>query len=423
MKLPGRVALHSIWPLAMLAMGSAAQSRTLDEAIAAALVHAPEITAADADADAARARLEQARAGRLPTAAVSGTIGYGRLDPQGFFGLGAANVIPRSAQITIEQSLFTGGRVSAGIGQATAEIAGAEASRISTRTQLILAATQAYGDVLTAGRMVDQYDRLVGETTEIERQARLRYRAGESPSTDVSQARARLAEARAGQARAQGMLVSAKAHFSNLTGLEATGLKPLPANPPVPATLDEAMEAARHNNPILAQAEAGLRAARAAARGASAERLPTVGAFAEGASVRDQFFPGYRADSATVGVRARWDLLTGGRVSGKIAEASSKVRAADARLIAARAQLEEQVISAFQDVRTMQLIEKAAGDQSTATAQALESVRYEVRVGMKPQLDLLDAEREVLAAQTSMERARTDRIVAAYRLMALLGRP
>jgi outer membrane protein len=219
------------------------------------------------------------------------------------------------------------------------------------------------------------------------------------------------------------MQVTARTHFSNLTGLDATGLEPLPANPPVPATLVEAMDAAQHNNPVLAQAEAGLRAARAAARGASAERLPTVGAFAEGSSVRDQFFPGYRADSATVGVRARWDLLTGGRVSGKIAEASSKVRAADARLIAARTQLEEQVISAFQDVRTMQLIEKAAGDQSTATAQALESVRYEVRVGMKPQLDLLDAEREVLAAQTSMERAHTDRIVAAYRLMALLGRP
>jgi outer membrane protein len=423
MNLPGRVALHSIWPLAMLAMGSAAQSRTLDEAIAAALVHAPEIAAADADADAARARLEQARAGRLPTAAITGTIGYGRLDPQGFFGLGAANVIPRAAQITIEQPLFTGGRVSAGIGEAQAGIASAEGSRTSTRTQLIVATTQAYGDVLTTGRMVEQYDRLAGETMEIERQARLRFRAGESPSTDVSQARARLAEAHAGQARAQGMQVTARTHFSNLTGLDATGLEPLPANPPVPATLVEAMDAAQHNNPVLAQAEAGLRAARAAARGASAERLPTVGAFAEGSSVRDQFFPGYRADSATVGVRARWDLLTGGRVSGKIAEASSKVRAADARLIAARAQLEEQVISAFQDVRTMQLIEKAAGDQSTATAQALESVRYEVRVGMKPQLDLLDAEREVLAAQTSMERAHTDRIVAAYRLMALLGRP
>jgi outer membrane protein len=422
MKLSGRVALNSIWPFAMLAMGSAAQSRTLDEAIAAALVHAPEIAAADADADGARARLEQARAGRLPTAAVSGTIGYGRLDPQGFFGLGAANVIPRAAQITIEQPLFTGGRVSAGIGEAQAGIAGAEASRTNTRTQIVIAATQAYGDVLTAGHMVEQYDRLAGETMEIERQARLRYRAGESPSTDVSQAAARLAEADAGQARAHGMLVTARAHFSNLTGLEATGLEALPANPTVPATLDEAMEAAQHNNPMLALAEAGLRAAQAAARGAGAERLPTVGAFAEGASVRDQFFPGYRADSATVGVRARWDLFTGGRVSGKISEASSKVRAADARLIAARTQLEEQVVSAFQNVRTTQLIEKAAGDQSTATAQALESVRYEVRVGMKPQLDLLDAEREVLAAQTSIARARTDRIVAAYRLMALLGR-
>jgi outer membrane protein len=85
-------------------------------------------------------------------------------------------------------------------------------------------------------------------------------------------------------------------------------------------------------------------------------------------------------------------------------------------------QVEEQVISAFQDVRTAQLVEQAAADQASAAAQALESVRHEVRVGMKPQLDLLDAERESIAAEAGAARAGTDRIVAAYRLLSLLGR-
>jgi outer membrane protein len=270
--------------------------------------------------------------------------------------------------------------------------------------------------------MVDLYGRLVIQTTEIERQARLKFRAGESPSTDVSQAGARLAEARAGLARAQGMQVSSQAHFRNLTGLEPVDLQPLPSNPVLPATLDEAMDAATRNNPALAQSEASLRAAQAASRGARAERLPTVGAFAEGASVRDQFFPDYRADSATVGIRARWELFSGGRVSGKVAETDSNVRAADARVRAMRMQVEEQVISAFQDVRTAQLVEQAATDQASAAAQALDSVRHEVRVGMKPQLDLLDAERESIAAEAGAARAGTDRIVAAYRLLSLLGR-
>lgn len=417
-----RIARLMLWLVAPLAASGAAHATTLAEALAAAAAHAPEIAAADADADAARARLDQARAGRLPTATLSGTIGYGRLDPRGFFGLGAANVTPRAAQMTVEQPLFTGGRVGAGIDQARAGIAGAEAGRSGTRGQLVMAVTQAYGDVLTAARMVDLYGRLITQTTEIERQARLKFRAGESPSTDVAQAGARLAEARAGLARAQGMRVSAAAHFRNLTGLEPVDLQPLPVNPALPATLDEAMDAATHNNPALAQAEAGLRAAQAAARGARAERLPTIGAFAEGATVRDQFFPDYRADSATVGIRARWELFSGGRVSGKVAETDSGVRAADARLRGVRMQVQEQVISAFQDVRTAQLVEQAATDQATAAAQALDSVRQEVRVGMKPQLDLLDAERESIAAEAGAARAATDRIVAAYRLLSLLGR-
>lgn len=417
-----RLAHLMLWLAAPLVVCSAAQATTLDEALAAAIAHAPEIAAADADADAAKARLEQAKAGRLPTATLSGTIGYGRLDPRGFFGLGAANVTPRAAQLTVEQPLFTGGRVSAGVDQARAGIVGAEAGQVGMRSQLVMAVTQAYGDVLTAAHMVDLYGRLVIQTTEIERQARLKFRAGESPSTDVSQASARLAEARAGLARAEGMRVSSVAHFRNLTGLEPVDLQPLPSNPVLPATLDEAMDAATRNNPALGQSEASLRAAQAAARGARAERLPTVGAFVEGATVRDQFFPDYRADSATVGIRARWELFSGGRVSGKVAETDSSVRAADARARAMRMQVEEQVISAFQNVRTAQLVEQAATEQAAAAAQALDSITQEVRVGMKPQLDLLDAERESIAAEAGAARAATDRIVAAYRLLSLMGR-
>lgn len=412
----------ALWLAAPMALVASAHAATLEDALTAALAHAPEVAAADADADAAASRVDTARAEHMPTATLTGTIGYGRLDPGGFFGLGRADVTPRAAQVAIEQPLFTGGRVGAGVDRARAGMAAAEAGKSGTRSQLVVAVTQAYGDVLTAAQLVDLYGRLVAETTEIGRQANLKFKAGESPSTDVAQASARLAEARAALARAQGMQVSAQARFRDLTGLEPAELQPHPANPTLPGTLDEAMDAAMAANPMLAQAEADLRSAQAAARGARAERLPTVGAFAEAATVRDQFFPGYRGDSATVGIRARWQIFGGGRVSGKIAESDNAVRAADARVRAARQQTEEQVIAAFQDVRTAQLVEQAAGEQTAASAKALESVRQEVRVGMKPQLDLLDAEREATAAAAAAARAGTDRIVAAYRLLAMIGR-
>lgn len=397
------------------------QATTLDEAIAAAMAHAPEIEAARADSDTASARVREAKAGGLPTATVTGTIGVGRLDPQNFFGLGAANVSPRAAQVTIEQPIYAGGRVSAGIAQANAGNDAARAGESATRSQIVASVAQAYGDVLTSRRLIALSTELVAQMREIQRQAQLRYKAGESPSTDVAQAAARLAEAEAGLAQAQGFAVTADARFSNLTGLSPDGLEPLPANPQIPATLDEAMDAALQHNPWLAEAESGLRAARAGARGARAERFPTVGAFAEGAMVRDQFFPDYKADSATVGVRARWQIFNAG-VSAKVAGSDSAVRAAEARLDAVRNQVKEQVIGAFQAVRTALLVEAASARQAESAGRARDSVAHEVRVGLKPQLDLLNAEREATGAASALAKAQADRIVAAYKLLSLIGR-
>lgn len=410
------------WALALiLASPGLAQATTLEEAIAAAIANAPEIVAAEAEIDAARGRLRQAQSARAPSLSLSGTVGQGRLDPKAFFGLSAADVTPRAAQLTLEQPLFTGGRAGAGIAQAHAGMAAADAGEAAVYGQIVTAVVQAYGDMIAAGEVARLYRQLAAQTVEIERQARERFRAGEATSTDVAQAASRAAEARADLARAEGMLVSARARYRNLTGLEPIDLQPLPPAPPLPGSLDEAMAIAVAGSPALRQARADLDAKEAAARAARGERLPTVSAFAEAGSVRDQFFPDYRADSATVGIRGRWTLFSGGLTSGRIAETGADVRAASARLRAARMTLEEQVIAAWQEILTAELVATASDEQSASAAQALTSVRHEVRVGLKPQLDLLNAEREAAAAAAEAAQAKTAILVAAYRLKALIG--
>lgn len=410
------------WALALiLASPGLAQATTLEEAIAAAIANAPEIVAAEAEIDAAKGRLRQAQSARAPSLSLSGTVGQGRLDPKAFFGLSAADVTPRAAQLTLEQPLFTGGRAGAGIAQAHAGMAAADAGEAAVYGQIVTAVVQAYGDMIAAGEVARLYRQLAAQTVEIERQARERFRAGEATSTDVAQAASRAAEARADLARAEGMLVSARARYRNLTGLEPIDLQPLPPAPPLPGSLDEAMAIAVAGSPALRQARADLDAKEAAARAARGERLPTVSAFAEAGSVRDQFFPDYRADSATVGIRGRWTLFSGGLTSGRIAETGADVRAASARLRAARMTLEEQVIAAWQEILTAELVATASDEQSASAAQALTSVRHEVRVGLKPQLDLLNAEREAAAAAAEAAQAKTAILVAAYRLKALIG--
>ena len=78
------------------------------------------------------------------------------------------------------------------------------------------------------------------------------------------------------------------------------------------------MALALQSSPSFLSAKAQARAAEAGVRFAQAERLPSLALTATASSARDQFFPGYRADGATVGVQGRWTLFAGGAVNGRV---------------------------------------------------------------------------------------------------------
>jgi len=113
-------------------------------------------------------------------------------------------------------------------------------------------------------------------------------------------------------------------------------------------------------------------------------------------------------------------LFAGGAINGRVDEAKAGARAAQYALILAQAQVREAVIGAWHDLKTSKALVEAAADQRIAAMSALDSVRNEVRVGQKPTLDLLDAEREALSAQSAEVATRGDSVVVAYRMIALL---
>ncbi|MGE3690211.1 MAG: TolC family protein [Novosphingobium sp.] len=413
--------LLSALPLSCLALPQATLAQNLTAAIADALEHAPALAEAAANEAAAKARLDRARAERNPLLRIEGSAGVGRIDNGGFFGITADNTVPLALQATTEMPLYAGGRISAGIDQAKGgtEIAGFQAEL--ARLQVVVNAVAGYAEVLTARKLETRFGHLEAELIETERQARLRFHAGEIASSDVAQARARRAEAEAGLAQAQGRRVSAEAAYERLTGKPAGELAPLPALPPLPGTLEQALEKARAANPSLRQAQAAVGVARAGVRAARAEGRPTVGVFAEAAHVRDQFFPDYRADSVAVGVRGRWTLWAGGRVAAQTRAADADLSASEARQRQAEQALEGMVIDAWQGVLTAERMVAASSMRNEAANEALRGTRLEAQVGAKPTLAVLDAEREAIEASAALIEAEGRRLVAAWRLNALTG--
>jgi len=403
------------------AWANAAQANDLNAAIADALAHAPALAEAQAGQAEAKARLDGARAQGNPMLSVEGQIGAGRIDNGGFFGFTARNVTPLALRAGAEMPLYAGGRVAAAIDQAKGGKAVADLALADARSRVVVGAVAAYAEVLTARRIEARFQQLSAELAEVERQAKLRFRAGEIPASDLAAATARRAEGEAGLAATQGRRITAEAQYARATGHEAGDLAPLPPLPATPPTLDEAMESAHRANPALAQAEKGIDIARAGVRGARAESLPTIGAFAEATRTRDQFFPDYRADAMAVGVRGRWTLWAGGRTAAKIHEADAGLDASEASAREAREQIDTAIISAWTGLKTAQRMVDASTLRATAAAEALRSVQLEAKVGAKPTLAVLDAEREATAADAGRIEAEGQRLLAAWQLNALAG--
>ncbi|MDR6850298.1 TolC family protein [Sphingomonas sp. BE137] len=419
MRLP--IAFQLVASAAMVAFAAPAAAQSLDVVIAEAMARSPSLEGARARAESARAGVSAARAERAPSAALEGQIGVGRIDPQGFFGLTADDVVPRSARATVELPLFTGGRINAAIRQATG---GAEAADQQVRMaalELRVRVVQAYVQAVAARQLIARYDTLNRALDEALRQARLKFKAGEGTSTETAQAEARRAEAEAGLSGARGQLAGAMAQLAVLAGHPVTLDVELPGAPQIPASSDAAIAMALKDNPMVLVAIRQIDAARAKSDGVRAERLPTIGAYAEAASVRDQFFPGYKADSASVGLRARWTIFSGGRIGAKASGAAADLRAAQADADNARLVVEQQAVVAFQDVTTARAVLSASEARLTASEAALRGTALEVKAGAKPQLAQLDAEREAIEAQAARAEAGGRVLVATYRLRAIAG--
>jgi TolC family type I secretion outer membrane protein len=417
---------HRLLAGAAVALGllapAAASAVTLDDAIALALAHDPGLKHAQAEREAAAARLQQARAGGLPSVEVSASASEASTNFGHFFGYGERTLQPRQAEVSITQPIYAGGAVQAAVAEGKAGQAQSAAVYEAARLSLIADVADAYAGVRAAEQAVGLQQAEIEELALVRSQAQRRFDDGEISRTDVDQSQARLSAARADLARGQGDLADARERYRILVGEEPAGLEPPGEPPATPQSLDDAVSAASAGNPGVAAAEDGLRAAEAAVRRAKAEGAPTLALVAQASSVRDQFFPGYQADGAAVGVAARWPLFTGGLVSGKVDEAQAGVRAAEAALDQARAASEEAAIDAWQARQTADRVAEAADDQAKAAEGVLDSVRNEVRVGARATLDLLDAERDALAAKIGQLDAQRARLVAAYRLKAVIGR-
>lgn len=401
--------------------GPLASAQTLSDAVAAALASNPQLDIDRYNTDIARENLKLARSQGRATVTLSASGGYEYIETTNPFAFGLGDRPIASAQIQAVQPIYTGGRISAGIRQAEAGIESADLGFLAARQDLTLEVVRAYVDVLRDREAVKIRRNNVEVTSEQVRAAEDRFEVGVVTRTDVAQAQARLEGARAALAGAEAALRSSEAGYEFLTGRMPGDLSPVPPVPPLPLSLEEAMQDALTDNPSIAAARQDLRAAMAAIDSARAGNRPQVNLIGT-AAVQETFGDMNQRDTSVSALaQARIPLVTGGAVRAEVD--SAKLRRAQAQRVVdtLESRTRAQVTQAWFGYEAAGRAIEASRRQVEAAEIAYEGAMEELAVGVRSTLDVLDQEQQLFDARLALVDAERDAYVAAHNLLRATG--
>jgi outer membrane protein len=409
------------------AAGAPAIAETLSDALVKAYVNNPSLTSARAAlrvADEAVVQQEAVGLGTINGTASVGLSSSGGLSAaQGGGGGGRVNTDPVTLGVQGALPIYQSGRVRYGIRGAEENVRASRAALVGSEQSILLAAVTAYEDVrrdISFVSLARNNVRVIGEQV---RAARDRFEVGEVTRTDVSQAEARLAASRASLASAVGALARSRQAYMAAVGELPEGLETPPPLPPLPASEQAAVDLALAEHPQMTQARFTARSAEYAVKRTVTLGLPTVelrGALSYTNSGVTQ--TGGETNSASVTLNATVPLWTGGSVPSQVRQAQATLAQRTSQVHEVARTIRQQTSVAWSAMEVARSSIRASDQQIRAAQIAFDGVREEATLGARTTLDVLDAEAELLNARVGLVSSKRDEYVAAYTLLAAVGK-
>lgn len=325
---------------------------------------------------------------------------------------------PVTASLAISASLllYDGGDSKLEREVAKQTILSTRASLRAVEQQVLLNAASAFFSVRRAAEVVTLQ---TNNLSLIEREldaATDRFEVGEATRTDVALAQARLAAAKSALAAANGSLAQAREFYRVAVGKYPAGLGAAGTLPRPAASLAAAKAEARKKAPSIIGAQHDVKIADLNVKRADAGNRPSINL--SGSVRRDQDFD----SSASVTLSLDQTIYAGGRLASLYRQAIAQQDAARSALLQQTISVEQNVGNAWADLTVSNVSLSASEEQITASRLAFEGLREEASLGARTTLDVLDAEQDLLDAETNRAAAVNDRYIAAYTLLAQMGK-
>lgn len=433
--------------------GDARMNALIERALAAS----PDIRAAQANLQAARALADVAESALYPTAVAAAAAGAGTADWRNASAWRTlappySAALPSSADArglaagvgaVWEADVFGARRADASAAQAAAAIA---QERLHGAHMLVAAEVASnWREALALAQRLSILDAATATAAQLHSYAQARLAAGQARAADVAAAQARLAGLQAARPALQALLLTRRQRLAALCGQppgqpDAALAALLPDVPDAPAAASEAAAPPEPSAPpappsgqlpssVLARRpdvrarQQAVQARAAQLKSLKAELLPSFGIVFLGNEGRLDFSGLPRASGAggLIGLRVSLPLFTAGRLQ-------AQARAGDARLHAAVAEYDRAVLDALQEVEAAYAARaaldarveslRAARQSAARRASGLQAL---YQAGERQRDAPLQARLELAEADDALAQARMQQASASIRLYQALG--
>jgi outer membrane protein len=413
-----------------------AAAETLQSALAKAYQGNPQLNAQRTIVRQNDEGVTQALSGYRPTLSANASVGRQYVNTTQIFpaipgtALTQAIALPltgtntvTSVGVTGNQTLFNGQQTANRVRSAESQVSAARETLRVMEESVLLAAATAYMDVSrdTANLEVQQKNVRVLQRTL--KDTRNRFDAGQVTSTDVAQSEAQLAAGEASLHAAESTLMTTRANYRRIIGVEAANLAAAaPVDRLSPSTLNAAVAAGLVENPSVTAALYGVDVAQLQVKIAEGALWPTI---ALQGNIQQQRFPNILTQSlftATGQLNLSIPIYQGGAEYSAIRLDKENVGQQRLNVDQVRDQTRANVVQAWGQSQAAKAQVEAAIRQNDAAERALDGVRNEAQAGQRTTLDVLNAEQALVNARVALIVAQHDRVVASYSLLSAVGR-
>ncbi len=397
--------------LAVTVQSLSAQSLT--DALIAAYRNSPQLQSDRADLRASDEDVASTYSTRRPTVALSSSNKYTYTQVSSW-------TYAQSLTLSAELTLWDGGDNTLAHEAAKVMVdVGRETLRLAEQTVLLNAVT-AFMDM----RRDSQFMQLAENNYQVfgrqVQAAKDRYEVGEVRRTDVNLAEARLAGALSQIALRQGNLEYVREKFYVAIGEYPGQLQIPPPAPKIPVSLAAAKEIAMRNHPSIKTARhaakiTDINVARAEAAMKPTFTLSGSAALSTGTSAMAT------GNTASIGIAGLVPLYSGGALAAAKRKTIALQEQARSDIQLAGLSVGQAVTLAWSQIKSTRAAITARHKEVRASRVALRGITEEANLGARTTLDVLDAEQDLVSAESNLVAAKRDEYVAIYSLLSAMG--